>query len=186
MAGNSDLSSLFQSISDLEYTAPEERMLDEAEKNLPPVVFLCLKCNTPLGDSLGWVGNLGDDHILLKRATENVCVSEEHYVSGTPDERGCLIAKLTCRSCCCHLGKIFVSTPKCFDYKRFLYCLKCENIESYTVDSGTEKLCRDEEDEPVTLEYKMALRNEIEKVKSVILTLEQKISELESKFQKDL
>ncbi|MBN3309011.1 MS18A protein, partial [Amia calva] len=163
----------------------EEEEEEDEDDNVPPVVFLCVKCKVALGDSLAWVGSEDEQNlILLTRATDNVCVGNEHFVSRMPKESGCLLLNLYCRGCSLQLGKMYTSTPKNLDYKRSLFCLSIEQVESYVLGSTTQKICPEDEDDPVTLEHRVYLEHEIEKVKAVVVSVEQRLSEIESKLLK--
>ncbi|KAK2823395.1 hypothetical protein Q7C36_019995 [Tachysurus vachellii] len=150
-----------------------------------PAVFLCGKCRLPFGDSLSWAGS--DDlhnQILLKRVNDNVVIGKEPFVSGTSEELRCLALKLTCRGCSFNLGHMYVSTPKSLDYKRSIFCLMVENIESYVLGSPDQQVAAvDREERPVTFEYMDNVERQLTKIKSLAVTIGQRLLEIEVDLQ---
>ncbi|GAA6102734.1 protein Mis18-alpha [Tachysurus ichikawai] len=150
-----------------------------------PAVFLCGKCRLPFGDSLSWAGS--DDlhnQILLKRVNDNVVIGKEPFVSGTSEESRCLALNLTCRGCSFNLGHMYVSTPKSLDYKRSIFCLMVEHIESYVLGSPDQQVAAvDREERPVTFEYMDNVERQLTKIKSLAVTIGQRLLEIEVDLQ---
>ncbi|XP_026993395.1 protein Mis18-alpha [Tachysurus fulvidraco] len=150
-----------------------------------PAVFLCGKCRLPFGDSLSWAGS--DDlhnQILLKRVNDNVVIGKEPFVTGTSEELRCLALNLTCRGCTFNLGHMYVSTPKSLDYKRSIFCFMVENIESYVLGSPDQQVAAvDREERPVTFEYMDNVERQLTKIKSLAVTIGQRLLEIEVDLQ---
>ncbi|KAF7701161.1 protein Mis18-alpha [Silurus meridionalis] len=150
-----------------------------------PAIFLCGKCRLPFGDSLSWAGSDDEQNqILLKRVNENIVVGKEPFVYGTNEEQRCLAVNLTCRGCSVKLGHMYMSTPKSLDYKRSIFCLMVENIESYVLGSSDQQVAAvDSEERPVTLEYMDNVERQMTKIKSLAVTIGQRLLEIEVDLQ---
>ncbi|XP_076874447.1 protein Mis18-alpha [Brachyhypopomus gauderio] len=150
-----------------------------------PAVFMCGKCRRPVGDSLSWAGS--DDRrneILLKRVNENIVIGKEHFVSSKRQELGCLVRDLSCGGCGLTLGLVYTSTPKALDYKRSLFCFSVEHLESYVLGSGGQQVAAlSREDRPVTFEYQEDVEQQITKIKSLAVTIGQRLLEIEVDLQ---
>ncbi|XP_062870420.1 protein Mis18-alpha [Trichomycterus rosablanca] len=150
-----------------------------------PAVFLCGKCKLPLGDSLCWAGSDDEtNQILLRRVNENIAIGKDPFVCCTKSEQGCLVVNLTCRGCSTNLGLMYTSTPKSLDYKRSLFCFSVENIESYVLGSPNQQVAAlDQEERPVTLEYQDNVELQISQIKSLAVTIGQRLLEIEMDLQ---
>ncbi|XP_061106206.1 protein Mis18-alpha [Conger conger] len=172
-----------------ESVADEESSLGQSELTYKedaeaPMVFQCGRCKLPVGDSLSWVGSEDDQNqILLKRVTDNVVVGSEPCVSRTHTELGCLIVNLSCLGCSTPLGRVYTSTPRNLDYKRSLFCLSVENVDCYVLGSSSQKIMKDGQDEPVTLEYRVNVDTQIAKIKAIAVSMAQRLFEIEAKLQ---
>ncbi|XP_037380931.1 protein Mis18-alpha [Talpa occidentalis] len=153
--------------------APEEEM---------PLVFLCSGCRRPLGDSLSWVMSQEDTNCILLRCVScNVSVDKEQILSKRKNENGCILQTLYCAGCSLNLGFLYRCTPKGLDYKRDLFCLSVEAIESYILGSS-EKQIVSEEKELFNLESRVEIEKSLKQMEDVLKALQTKLWEIESKF----
>ncbi|XP_059134839.1 protein Mis18-alpha-like [Peromyscus eremicus] len=153
---------------------------EEAREN--PLVFLCSRCSRPLGDSLTWVTNREDNNcILLRCVSSNVSVDKEQKLSKCEGEEGCVLETLYCAGCSLSLGCVYRCTPRNLDYKRDLFCLSVEAIESYTLGSA-EKQIESEDKEPFNLESRVEIEKSIKQMEDVLKALQTKLLEVESKL----
>ncbi|XP_040606290.1 protein Mis18-alpha [Mesocricetus auratus] len=147
-----------------------------------PLVFLCARCRRPLGDSLTWVAGQEDNNcILLRCVSSNVSVDKEQKLSKCRDEDGCILETLSCTGCSLSLGYVYRCTPRRLDYKRDLFCLSVEAIESYTLGSS-EKQIVPEDKELFNLESRVEIEKSIKQMEDVLKALEMKLWEVESKL----
>ncbi|XP_076005802.1 protein Mis18-alpha [Genypterus blacodes] len=167
--------------------SPAEEVDDDEEKedNDGPVVFICGKCKLPVGDSVSWDGSEdGLNQIRLKRVTENVLVGEKTRCYEAGKKSFCLVVDLLCRGCCTVLGMVYSSTPKSLDHKRFSFCLDVANIESYVLGSAAQMLpAGGPKEQPVTLEYTNTVEDQLTEMKTLVVTMAQKLSEIESSLR---
>ncbi|XP_015674929.1 protein Mis18-alpha [Protobothrops mucrosquamatus] len=146
-----------------------------------PMVFLCARCNRIVGDTLSWETNDEDTNcILLNSVTRNVSVDKEQRLSSQAGETGCILETLFCSGCSMNLGNIYRCTPRHLDYKRDLFCLKVDSLESYTLGSSEQKADIDEE--PLTLESRASLEESLERAETILKVLAQRLSAVESSF----
>ncbi|XP_070606425.1 protein Mis18-alpha [Erythrolamprus reginae] len=154
---------------------------EELNAEDPPMVFLCAGCKRPVGDTLNWKTNDEENNcILLKSVTLNVSVDKEQKLSSQADETGCILETLFCSGCNMKLGNIYRCTPKHLDYKRNLFCLNIDSLESYTLGSSEQKANIDEE--PLTLESRASLEETLGRAEAILKALEQRLSAVESCF----
>ncbi|XP_052597073.1 protein Mis18-alpha [Peromyscus californicus insignis] len=147
-----------------------------------PLVFLCSRCRRPLGDSLTWVTSQEDSNcILLRCVSSNVSVDKEQKLSKCEGEDGCILETLYCTGCSLRLGYVYRCTPKNLDYKRDLFCLSVEAIESYTLGSS-EKQILSEDKELLNLESRVEIEKSIKQMEDVLKALQTKLWEVESKL----
>ncbi|XP_036450345.1 protein Mis18-alpha [Colossoma macropomum] len=158
---------------------------EEEEDGDAPAVFLCGHCRRPVGDSLSWAGSDEElNQIMLKRVNENIVIGKEPYVSCTQNEPGCLVVNLTCHGCGSTLGLMYTSTPKELDFKRSLFCFSVENIESYVLGSADQQMAAvNSEERPVTLEFQDIIEQQMTKIKSLAVTIGQRLLEIEVDLQ---
>ncbi|XP_055470869.1 protein Mis18-alpha [Psammomys obesus] len=159
-----------------------ERREEEAEAWEYPLVFLCGRCRLPLGDSLSWVAGQEDTNcILLRCVSSNVSVDKEQKLSKYKDEDGCVLETLSCTGCSLSLGYVYRCTPKKLDYKRDLFCLSVEAIESYNLGSS-EKQIVSEDKELFNLESRVEVEKSLKQMEDVLKALQMKLCEVESKL----
>ncbi|CAH7479225.1 Mis18a [Phodopus roborovskii] len=153
-----------------------------AEAGEYPLVFLCARCRRPLGDSLTWVTSQEDSScILLRCVSSNVSVDREQKLSKCKDEDGCILETLSCTGCSLRLGYVYKCPPKSLDYKRDLFCLSVEAIESYTLGSSEKQIVPDDK-ELFNLENRIEIEKSIKQMEDVLKALEMKLWEVESKL----
>lgn len=166
----------------------EKARRDEAAEPGPrveeerPLVFLCGGCRRPLGDSLSWVTSHEDSNcILLRSVSSNVTVDKDQMLSKRKHENGCILEALYCSGCSLSLGFVYKYTPKALDYKRDLFCLSVEAIESYILGSS-EKQIVSEDKELFNLESRVQIEKSLKEMDDVLKGLEKKLGEVESKI----
>ncbi|XP_007660239.2 protein Mis18-alpha isoform X1 [Ornithorhynchus anatinus] len=148
-----------------------------------PLVFLCARCKRPVGDSLAWVASDEEGSaVLLRCVSPNVSVDKEQKLSSRANEYGCLIETLFCAGCSLNLGSIFRCTPRHLDFKRDLFCLSVDAIESYVLGSS-EKPAVPESDGPLlTLQSRAVLEEALERAAVVLKEMGMRLSVVESKL----
>ncbi|XP_052014657.1 protein Mis18-alpha [Apodemus sylvaticus] len=147
-----------------------------------PLVFLCMGCRRPVGDSLTWVASQEDTScILLRSVSSNVSVDKEQKLSKCREEEGCILEMLNCASCSLSLGYVYRCTPKSLDYKRDLFCLSVEAIESYALGSSQKQIVP-EDKELFNLESRVEIEKSIKQIEDVLTALQVKLWEVESKL----
>ncbi|XP_076974945.1 protein Mis18-alpha [Tamandua tetradactyla] len=165
-----------------EETRPEEMAEADEEETERPLVFLCSGCRRPLGDSLSWVSSQEDTNcILLRSVSCNVSVDKEQKLSKRKNENGCILETLYCAGCSLSLGYIYRCTPKNLDFKRDLFCLSVEAIESYILGSS-EKQIVSEDKELFNLESRVEIEKSLKQMEDVLKALQTKLWEVESKL----
>lgn len=119
--------------------------------------------------------------ILLRSVSCNVSVDKEPKLSKCRDEDGCILEALYCTGCSLSLGYVYRCTPKNLDYKRDLFCLSVEAVESYTLGSS-EKQIVSEDKELFNLESRVEIEKSIKQMEEVLTALQKKLREVESKL----
>ncbi|KAF0880049.1 protein Mis18-alpha [Crocuta crocuta] len=158
-----------------------EEAAEPAEEDRP-LVFLCSGCRRPLGDSLSWVASQEDTNCILLRCVScNVSVDKEQILSKRKNENGCVLEALRCSGCSLSLGHIYRCTPRSLDYKRDLFCLRVEAIESYILGSS-EKQIVSEDKELFNLESRVEMEKSLKQMEDVLKALRAKLWEVESKL----
>ncbi|XP_034034208.1 protein Mis18-alpha [Thalassophryne amazonica] len=175
-------------ISSLDSTVVEAKLFHEPQKDDEddgPLVFFCGKCRLPVGDSSSWDGSEdSENQIRLKRVTNNVLIGKETRMIEASKKRLCLVVDLACRGCHTLLGVIYSSTPKSMDHKRFVFCLNVADIDSYVLGSAKQMLTAEgSKEQPVTLEYRMTVEEQLTKMKMLVLSMAQRLQEIETGLQ---
>ncbi|PNJ45896.1 protein Mis18-alpha isoform X2 [Pongo pygmaeus] len=166
------------SVADTERARLEEAAAAEER----PLVFLCSGCRRPLGDSLSWVASQEDTNCILLRCVScNVSVDKEQKLSKREKENGCILETLCCTGCSLNLGYVYRCTPKNLDYKRDLFCLSVEAIESYVLGSS-EKQIVSEDKELFNLESRVEIEKSLTQMEDVLKALQIQLWEAESKL----
>ncbi|XP_011892443.1 PREDICTED: protein Mis18-alpha isoform X1 [Cercocebus atys] len=176
--------SMWSSVSeDASVADTEKARLEEAgAAEERPLVFLCCGCRRPLGDSLSWVASQEDTNCILLRCVScNVSVDKEQKLSKREKENGCVLQTLYCAGCSLNLGYVYRCTPKNLDYKRDLFCLSVEAIESYVLGSS-EKQIVSEDKELFNLESRVEIEKSLTQMEDVLKALQMKLWEAESKL----
>ncbi|OWK00560.1 MIS18A [Cervus elaphus hippelaphus] len=88
---------------------------------------------------------------------------------------------LYCAGCSLTLGYLYRCTPKDLDYKRDLFCLSVEAIESYVLGSS-EKQIVSEDKELFNLESRVEIEKSLKQMEDVLKALQTKLWEVESKL----
>ncbi|XP_045396497.1 protein Mis18-alpha [Lemur catta] len=162
--------------------AEKARLEEAAGAEERPLVFLCSGCRRPLGDSLSWVSSQEDTNCILLRCVScNVSVDKEQKLSKRERENGCILETLYCTGCSLNLGYIYKCTPKNLDYKRDLFCLSVEAIESYILGSS-EKQIVPEDKELFNLESRVEIEKSLKQMEDVLKALQMQLWEVESKL----
>ncbi|XP_014683082.1 protein Mis18-alpha [Equus asinus] len=169
------------SVAGAESSRREEKA-EPAEEDDRPLVFLCSGCRRPLGDSLSWVTSQEDTNcILLRCVSSNVSVDKEQILSKRKNENGCILETLYCTGCSLNLGYVYRCTPTNLDYKRDLFCLSVEAIESYILGSS-EKQIVSEDKELFNLESRVEIEKSLKQMEDVLTALQAQLWEVESKL----
>ncbi|XP_055082501.1 protein Mis18-alpha [Periophthalmus magnuspinnatus] len=155
---------------------------DEEADDDGPAVFICGKCKIPVGDSFSWAGTEdSQNQIRLKKITDNVAVGKEKRKYGPGKKSQCLVSDLICQGCLSVIGMVYSSTPRQLDHKRFIFCLNVADIDSYVLGSANQTLPAEGLDEqPVTLEYRASVERQLKEMKLMIMSMAQKLEEMES------
>ncbi|XP_037124803.1 protein Mis18-alpha [Syngnathus acus] len=189
--GMKSLNDMFQTFS-VDSSDVEERLFrpnvtvtKEEDDDDGPVVFICVKCKLPVGDSLSWdISQDGQTHIQLKRVTNNVLVTQKTRLHESSKGCLCLIVDLLCVGCRTVLGMIYRSTPKNLDHKRYTFCLNVARIDSYVLGSASQKLSAEgPKEQLVTLEYRSQVEQLLTEMKMMVVSLAQHVEELQSAAQ---
>ncbi|CAL8364043.1 unnamed protein product [Lota lota] len=152
-----------------------------------PVVFLCGTCNLPIGDSLSWAGSDNESQIQLKRVTDNVLVGKEQRIYEPKPKHRCLILDLRCKGCQSILGMVYLSTPKALDYKRFTFCFRVQQLDSYVLGSANQEVAAESLPElPLTVEDRGVVEQQLLEMKTLVVSMAQRLEKIEEGLHPDL
>ncbi|EHB07612.1 Protein Mis18-alpha [Heterocephalus glaber] len=118
--------------------------------------------------------------LLFPGISCNVSVDKEQRLSKWKNENGCILETLYCSGCSLHLGYVYRCTPKHLDYKRNLFCLSVEAIESYTLGSS-EKQIVSEDKELFNLESRVEMEKSLKQTKEgekIIVEIDDKVAKI--------
>ncbi|CAB1458034.1 unnamed protein product [Pleuronectes platessa] len=174
--------------SSINSSVVEEKLFgrhEEEEAEDGPVLFICGKCKSPVGDSLSWDGSEdGQNQIRLKRVTDNVLVGNDSRLHEAGKDSLCLIMDLFCRACHSVLGMVYTSTPKKLDHKRFAFCFNVADIDSYVLGSASQMLAAEgPKEQLVTLEYRAVVEQQLTEMKMLVMSMSQRLEEIEAGVQ---
>ncbi|XP_062262777.1 protein Mis18-alpha [Platichthys flesus] len=174
--------------SSINSSVVEEKLFGRQEEEAAedgPVLFICGKCKSPVGDSLSWDGSEdGQNQIRLKRVTDNVLVGNDSRLHEAGKDSLCLIMDLFCRACHSVLGMVYTSTPKKLDHKRFAFCFNVADIDSYVLGSASQMLAAEgPKEQLVTLEYRAVVEQQLTEMKMLVMSMSQRLEEIEAGVQ---
>ncbi|XP_006155343.1 protein Mis18-alpha-like [Tupaia chinensis] len=92
-----------------------------------------------------------------------------------------ILETLYCTGCSLSLGYVYRCTPKNLDYKRDLFCLSVEAVESYILGSSENHIVP-EDKELFNLESRVEIEKSLKQMEDVLKVLETKLWEMESKL----
>ncbi|XP_043852064.1 protein Mis18-alpha [Dromiciops gliroides] len=152
----------------------------DARRQEMPCVFLCSRCQRPLGDSMSWEGTDFDGNcFFLNAVSANVYVDKEQKLSTRKNEYGCMIETLSCNGCSLNIGQIYRCTPRHLDYKRDLFCFNVSSVDGYILGSA-ENEAVPETEEPITLDKQDVIESVLKKLQVIMHGLELRVSLVES------
>ncbi|KAM4702243.1 protein Mis18-alpha isoform 2-T2 [Discoglossus pictus] len=120
-----------------------------------------------------------DNTILLRAVSSYVAVEKVQIVSKVASDFGCTFEAVFCTGCTTTIGKVYKCTPKHLDFKRDLFCLNIDAVDSYMLGSANTQAVTEFE-EPVTLDTRAVLEDELEKAKVVLNALQSKVAAIEA------
>lgn len=151
-----------------------------------PVVFLCEKCKSPVGDSLSWAGSDNISQIHLNCVTENVLIGKETHLYLHGNGVHCLVVHLSCRGCRSLIGMVCKSTPKTLDYKKSIFSLEVEKIDSYVLGSANQVVAEEKpQQQLVTLEYRGAVEQQLSEMKALVASMVQRLEKIEAGLEEE-
>ncbi|XP_003341215.3 protein Mis18-alpha [Monodelphis domestica] len=152
----------------------------DAQRREMPCVFLCSRCQRPLGDSLSWEGtDFEGNFFFLNAVSANVYVDKEQKLSTRKNEYGCMIETLSCNGCSLNIGQIYRCTPRHLDYKRDLFCFDVSSVDGYVLGSAENEAVPENEG-PVTLDKQDVMESILKKLQVIMHGLELRVSLVES------
>ncbi|XP_077597373.1 protein Mis18-alpha [Stigmatopora nigra] len=184
------LNNAFETFS-ADYSCDEESLTSlpvaESENDDAPLVFICEKCKLLVGDSFSWEGSDDEqNHIHLKRVTNNVLLSKDTRLHQVGKGVPCVIVDLVCRGCQSVLGMMYKSTPKSMDHKRFTFCFSVAKIDSYVLGSANQMLLEEGPgQQPVTLEFREDVERLLTRMKMMVVAMARQVEELERPVKDD-
>ncbi|KAL3658562.1 hypothetical protein V7S43_016446 [Phytophthora oleae] len=167
---------------------------EEEEGAMPLVVFQCSTCRSIFGDSYAFVCSTEQLWLVTLSHVTNVTLAPEVQTANTEHDAGSSYFELLCQNCQAVLGRKYLTTPVALDGIRDLFSFSTEAITSYTlgepmqkVDGGEDKAmtraaaaCHETMQKlAVERDEVIRLRVEIEKVKGLMVTMDDRLAQLE-------
>ncbi|XP_032234847.1 protein Mis18-alpha isoform X2 [Nematostella vectensis] len=152
----------------------------ETVDDILPIVFQCLSCQVILGDSFSWVCADQDlQVVVLSAVTSNVSIEEGLETSTDGQDIGSTFIPLRCKSCKSGIGRIYRTTPLELDMIRDVFSLDCSSIKSYELGTQAGKNSYKTADELLDIPTAKDLKNEILKLQSVVVSLNERLQSVE-------
>ncbi|OWZ01126.1 hypothetical protein PHMEG_00027549 [Phytophthora megakarya] len=167
---------------------------EEEEATMPLVVFQCSTCRAIFGDSYAFVCSTEQLWLITLSHVTNVTLSPEVQTANRGLDAGSSYYELLCHNCQTVLGRKYLTTPVALDGIRDLFSFSTEAITSYTLgepmqqtEGETQKMkqpvaaCHDTMQKLATDRDEVAaLRREMEKVKGLLVTVDERLAHLEA------
>ncbi|CAH0481680.1 unnamed protein product [Peronospora belbahrii] len=164
------------------------------EDSMPLVVFQCSTCRSIFGDSYAFVCSTEELWLVTLSHVTNVALGSEVQTANTGLDTGSSYYELLCHNCQAVLGRKYLTTPVVLDGIRDLFSFSTEAITSYTLGEPMQQ-AQDIAD-PTMLQAAAAchmdmiklavdrneiirLREEMEKVKVLMVTVDDRLAHLE-------
>ncbi|KAG7386994.1 hypothetical protein PHYPSEUDO_014870 [Phytophthora pseudosyringae] len=166
----------------------------EEEGAMPLVVFQCSTCRSIFGDSYAFVCSTERLWLVTLSHATNVALAPEVQTANTGLDAGSSYLELLCHNCQAVLGRKYLTTPVALDGIRDLFSFSTEAITSYTLGDPMQKAgggedetmkqaaaaCHDTMQNLAADRYEVArLRDEMEKVKGLMVTVDDRLAQLE-------
>ncbi|RLN90629.1 hypothetical protein BBJ28_00012965 [Nothophytophthora sp. Chile5] len=177
----------------------EEEAEEDEEGAMPLVVFQCSTCRSIFGDSYAFVCSTEALWLVTLSAATNVAQAPEVQTAQDGPDAGSSYFELLCQNCQAVLGRKYLATPVALDSIRDLYSFSTEAITSYTLgdpmrdaDASVQGMqqaamaCSNTLNTLAADRDEMArLREEMEKVKGLMVTVDERLAQLEESEQAD-
>ncbi|XP_063933857.1 protein Mis18-alpha-like [Zophobas morio] len=157
---------------------------DELVSQAPtPIVFQCKNCRVIIGDSFQWVSNNETLNLITLQALSRVVeVSNIMETSRDGEDIGSTFFVLNCGKCRSFLGRKYITSSRELDSLRDLYSLDVSAIDSYQL--GTFLIEDGQQTNFKATPSVCSLHTQQLKMERVLLTLNERISNLKEKLEK--
>ncbi|ETL38156.1 hypothetical protein F441_10523 [Phytophthora nicotianae CJ01A1] len=167
---------------------------EEEEGAMPLVVFQCSTCRSIFGDSYAFVCSTEQLWLVTLSHVTNVALAPEVQTANTGLDAGSSYYELLCHNCQAVLGRKYLTTPVVLDGIRDLFSFSTEAITSYTLGDPMQKgeggedewmkqaavVCHEAMQKLAVDRSEVArLRDEMEKVKGLMVTVDDRLAHLE-------